>query len=70
MHRCLAPEIPEPMRRKLGVAHRVLNVLVAEIGLQRTCVVASIGERITTRMPQHVRVHRERHVRPRSDPAE
>jgi hypothetical protein len=42
--------------RKLGVAHGVLDVLVTEIGLQRVCVVASIGERITTRMPQHVRV--------------
>jgi hypothetical protein len=28
-----APEVLEPMRRQLGVAHRVLDVLVAEPSL-------------------------------------
>jgi hypothetical protein len=64
-----APEIAEPVRRKLGIAHRVLNVLVPEPGLQRPRVVAGIGERITTRVPQHVRMDREGHpgAAPRSD---
>jgi hypothetical protein len=30
-----APEVLEPMRRQLGVAHGVLDVLVIEMGLQR-----------------------------------
>jgi hypothetical protein len=30
-----APEVFEPMRRQLGVAHRVLDVLVTEIGLDK-----------------------------------
>src|SRR4029450_8773700 len=52
--RCLrwsAPEVLEPMRRKLGVAHRVLNVLVTEIRLQCACVVASIGQGLAAGMP-------------------
>ena len=36
----LSPEVLEPVRRQLGVAHRVLNVLVAEPSLQRPGVVA------------------------------
>src|SRR6516165_2392485 len=42
------PEVLEPMRRQLGVAHRVLDVLVTEVRLQRLGVVASIGQGITT----------------------
>jgi len=37
--RSSAPEVFEPSRRQLGVAHRVLNVLVAEIGLKGAGVV-------------------------------
>lgn len=36
----VTPEIPEPRRRKLGVTHRVLNVLVSEVGLKRPRIVA------------------------------
>jgi len=32
----LPPEILEPHRRKFGVAHRMLDILVAQIGLQRS----------------------------------
>ena len=42
------PEVLEPMRRQLGVAHRVLDVLVTEVRLQRLGVVASIGQGIST----------------------
>jgi hypothetical protein len=38
-----APEILEAIRRKLGVAHGVLDVLVAEPSLQRPGVVAGVG---------------------------
>jgi hypothetical protein len=65
-----APEIAEPVRRKLGIAHRVLNVLMPEPGLQRPAVVAGIGQRVAAAVPQHVRVDWERHFRPLSDPAE
>jgi len=47
------PEILEPVRRKLGVAHRMLNILVAEPGLQRPGVVPCVGQGIATGMPQH-----------------
>jgi hypothetical protein len=40
------------MRRQLGVARGVLDVLVTELRLQRAGVVAGIGERITTRVPK------------------
>jgi hypothetical protein len=36
----LPPEILEPIRRLLGVAHRMLDILVAEIGLQGPGIVA------------------------------
>ena len=39
----LSPEILEPIHRHLGVAHRVLDILVAELVLQRSGVVAIIG---------------------------
>src|SRR5438067_527206 len=39
----LSPEVLEPVRRQLGVAHRVLDVLVTEIGLQRASIVAGLG---------------------------
>jgi hypothetical protein len=37
------PEVLEPMRRKVGVAHRVLDVLVPEPSLQRPGVVTGVG---------------------------
>ena len=55
--RSVAPEIFEPVRRQLGVAHRVLDVLVAEVGLHRPRVCALVGELVAAGMAQHVRVH-------------
>jgi hypothetical protein len=49
-----APEVLEPLRAHLGVAHRVLNVLVTQIGLQRPRIVALVGESIAAGVPQHV----------------
>ena len=39
----LPPEILEPIRCQLGVAHRVLDVFVAEPRLQRPRVMAGVG---------------------------
>src|SRR4030095_224649 len=39
----------------------VLDVLVAEIVLQGSGIVPVVGKLIATRMPQHVRMQRERH---------
>src|SRR4029077_3815137 len=47
----------EAGRRQLGVAHRVLDVLVPEIRLQRTGVDAVIGELEAAGMSEHVRMH-------------
>src|SRR5437764_13944478 len=68
--RRLPPEVLEPVRRQLGIAHRVLDVLVAEPRLQRAGVVAGIGQGVAAAVPQHMRVDRERHFGPLSDPAE
>jgi hypothetical protein len=50
------PEILEPRRRQFGVPHSVLDVVVAEIGLQGAGVVA-----LAAGMAQHVQVELERH---------
>jgi hypothetical protein len=51
-----APKILKPHRRQLRVAHRVLDVLVPEVRLQRPGVVSLIGQRIAASVPQHVGV--------------
>jgi hypothetical protein len=38
----LTPEVLEPIRRQLGVTNRVLDVLVAEVRLQRLRIVPRI----------------------------
>ena len=53
------PKIFEAGRRKLGVSNCVLNVAVAQISLQRPCVVPLVGERVTAGVPEHVRVRFE-----------
>src|SRR5215467_10096688 len=55
----IVPEVLEAGRRQLGVAHRVLDVAVPEISLQRTGIDAVIGEFEAAGVPQHVRVHWE-----------
>jgi len=51
-HRCaesVPPEVLEPVRRQLGIAHRVLNVTMTKVPLQRPRVMAGIcqGESAT-----------------------
>jgi hypothetical protein len=52
-----SPEVTEAVEGKLGVANRVLNILVPEIVLQRSGVVAIIGELEAASVPQHVGMH-------------
>src|SRR5271166_367675 len=61
-HHILPPEITEPIGCHLGVAHGVLDILVAEIVLQRSRVVSVVGELVSTGVPQHVRVDTKRHL--------
>ena len=58
----IAPEVAEPVGRKLGVSDGVLDVLVAEIVLQGSGIVPVVGKFIAARMPQHVRMQWERHL--------
>jgi hypothetical protein len=39
------PESLEPLRRKLGAAHGVLDILVSEVGLQGSGIVALVRQR-------------------------
>jgi hypothetical protein len=66
----LSPKVLEAIGRQLGVTHRVLNVLMPEISLQRTGVMAGIGKRVAAAMVKHVRMHWEWHLSPSADPAE
>ena len=52
----VTPEILEPRRRKLGVAYRVLNVLVAEVSLKRPRIMPLGCQRKAAGVPQHVGV--------------
>ena len=49
-----APEVLEPDRGQLGVAHCVLDVLVPEIGLKGAGVVPFGGQRKPAGMAEHV----------------
>lgn len=55
----ILPKIPEPIRRQLGVPHRVLDVLVPQVVLDRPGVVPVVRQLEPTPMPQHVRMYRE-----------
>jgi hypothetical protein len=65
-----APEVLEPMRCQLGVAHRMLDVLVTEVRLQRACVVARVRQGIAAAVSQHVWMYRKLHLGPSPDPTE
>jgi len=51
----LSPKILEPLRRLLGVANRLLNILVAQIRLQSPGIVTPIRQRKSKLMSEHVR---------------
>jgi hypothetical protein len=54
-----APEVPEAIRRQFGIANRVLDVLVPEVGLQGAGVVAFVRQGKAAGMPEHVRMSLE-----------
>ena len=56
------PEASEPVRGKLGVAHGVLDVLVAEVVLQRSRIDTLVCQLEAASMAQHVRMHAKRHL--------
>ena len=49
----LAPEVFKAIRRQFGVARGVLDVPMAEIGLQGPRIVALVGQGEATGVPQH-----------------
>jgi len=49
------PEILEPRWCQFGVAHRVLDISVAEVRLQRSRVVPLVGKRVTAGVAERVR---------------
>ena len=53
IRKLIAPEVPEPVGRKLGVTDGVLDVLVAEIMLQSSGIVPVVGKLIAA--PRAVR---------------
>src|SRR5262249_18305030 len=68
--RRLSPEVLKAIRRKFGVTHRVLDVLVSEPDLERPSVVARVRQGVAAAMSQHVRMDRKRHLGPNTDAAE
>src|SRR3954470_18330582 len=57
------PKILEPSRRQLRIANRVLNIPVAQVGLQRPRVVSPVGQGVAASMSQHMRVSLETQFR-------
>ena len=55
----IQPEILKPLRTELRIAHRVRDVPVPEVLLDRSSVVSLIRQLITGRVSQHVRMDRE-----------
>ena len=55
----LPPEVLEPRRRQLAVAHRVLDRAMAQPILQRPCIMPCIRQSVAASMPEHVAVNRE-----------
>src|SRR6476646_932804 len=51
-----APKVLKPIGRQLSVAHRVLDVFVAQIGLQRPRVMALVSQGEAAGMAQHMRM--------------
>ena len=54
-----SPKVFETRWRQFRVSHRVLNIFVAEVGLQRPRIMPPVRECVTARMAQHVRMHTE-----------
>src|SRR5262249_38622565 len=68
--RSILPKPIEAVGAKLGISHRVRDVTVAEVLLQRAGVDAIVGELEAAAMAQHVRMSRERKSGQFSSPAD
>src|SRR5262245_7443810 len=68
--RSILPEPIEAVGAQLGISHRVRDVAVAEVVLQRAGVDAIVGEFEAAAMAQHVRMSRERKSGQLSSPAD
>jgi hypothetical protein len=55
----IPPKILKPLRRQLGVFHRVLNVPMSQVELDRARILVRIGQLIPTPVPELVWMHRE-----------
>ena len=55
----ISPEIFEPAESQFRIAGSELNVLVAEVQLDRPCILAGVRQIGTRRMAQHVRMNRK-----------
>jgi hypothetical protein len=66
----VSPKVPKPIRRHFGIANGVLDVLVAEISLQRPRIDALIRQQIAAGVPEHVRMNWERQLGARPNTAE
>src|SRR5262245_3263169 len=70
LDRSVLPEPIEAVGAKLGISHRVRDVAVAEVVLQRAGVDAIVGELEAAGVAQHVRMSRERKFGQFSSPAD
>jgi hypothetical protein len=59
----LGGKILEPLRTQLGVAHRVRDIPVPEVLLDRARVVTLVRELVAGGVAQHVRMDREGEAR-------
>jgi len=53
------PEILEPRRRQLGIAHRMLDVPMPQVSLESSGIMPFVGQREPAGVPQHVRMSLE-----------
>ena len=58
-YRSVLPKPFEPVGGQLRVPNGMLNVAMAEVGLQGAGVVALVGQGITASVPKHVRMRLE-----------
>ena len=56
------PEASEPVRGKLSVTHRMLDIFVAEVVLQRSGIDPLVCQLEAAGMAQHVRMHAKCHL--------
>jgi hypothetical protein len=65
--RLVPPEVFEPVRRKLAVSDRVLDILVPKVMLQAARINALVGQLVAAAVPEHMWVHLERDLGGRAE---